>query len=281
MKNKLFKLASLATNSLKVASIVCLTLASTMVNAQTVIPVVNGDFSDPVTVKTKGWELIPGWASDAPDTPTTDSGIENGQRGYVWSADSPVYNLTDHVIALNEQYQLSLTTWNSYNAGQLIAKLYYYDAVDGRVVLGTTSVAVPADYSAQAVTLTAAAIPASVGKKLGIEITCTAGPAYTSGWADFDNVTLTSTTTLGVNDFELGENSFKIFPNPTNGGAFQISHNSVESSINVKIYNILSEKILNQNFDASSKTLEINPHLTPGIYIVKVNDKFSSKLIVK
>lgn len=277
MKKKLFKLASLATNSLKVASIVCLTLASTMVNAQTTIPVVNGDFSDPVTVKTKGWELIPGWASDAPDTPATDSGIENGQKGYVWSADAPVYNLTDHVIALNETYQLSLTAWSSYNAGNLIATLYY-DAGDNiRVVLGTTSVAV---VGTTTVTLTAAAIPASVGAKLGIEITCTAGSLYTSGWADFDNVTLSYTTTLGVNDLELGDSSVKIFPNPNNGN-FKISHNAVESSINVKIYNILSEEILNQNFDASSKSLEINSGLTPGIYIVKVNDKFSSKLIVK
>lgn len=91
---------------------------------------------------------------------------------------------------------------------------------------------------------------------------------------------MTTTLTLGVNDLELGDSSIKIFPNPNNGN-FKISHNAVESSINVKIYNILSEEILNQNFDANSKTLEVNSHLTPGIYIVKVNDKFSSKLIVK
>jgi hypothetical protein len=84
---------------------------------------------------------------------------------------------------------------------------------------------------------------------------------------------------LSTDDFEAS--TFKIYPNPSNGDAFNISLSSFESSVNVKVYSILGKIVLNKDFIPSSKTIEVKQNLTPGLYIVKVNDETTSKLVVK
>ncbi|MEL0455897.1 T9SS type A sorting domain-containing protein [Flavobacteriaceae bacterium SZ-1-7] len=85
---------------------------------------------------------------------------------------------------------------------------------------------------------------------------------------------------LSASDFELNAASFSVFPNPSNGDSFKIALNSFEGSVNVKVYSILGKELLNKDF-ANSKTIEVNHQLNSGLYIVKVNDKATAKLVVK
>ncbi|MCR8668975.1 T9SS type A sorting domain-containing protein [Aestuariibaculum sp. M13] len=91
-----------------------------------------------------------------------------------------------------------------------------------------------------------------------------------------------NTATLSTQNSEI-KNTYSLYPNPLNGKSFKVTLNgsSVGSKINIKIYSILGKEVFNQNFVPTSKTIEVNQNLNSGIYIVKVNDKATSKLIVK
>lgn len=96
-----------------------------------------------------------------------------------------------------------------------------------------------------------------------------------------DHFEVYDTSTLSTSEFDLSKASFKVYPNPSNGDSFKIALNSFDDSVNVKVYSILGKEILSKDFSSGSKTIEINHKLDTGIYIVKLNDKATSKLIVK
>lgn len=96
-----------------------------------------------------------------------------------------------------------------------------------------------------------------------------------------DHFEVYDTSTLSTSEFDLSKASFKVYPNPSNGNSFKIDLNSFDDSVNVKVYSILGKEILNKDFSSGSKTIEVNHKLDTGIYIVKLNDKATSKLIVK
>jgi hypothetical protein len=91
--------------------------------------------------------------------------------------------------------------------------------------------------------------------------------------------------TPGISDIILGiasfsnSGAFSIYPNPSKG---QLTIYGLQFSLNaVEIFNTLGEKVYNEIFTASQKT--INSKLVPGIYFVKIsngNSSYTQKLIM-
>jgi len=88
---------------------------------------------------------------------------------------------------------------------------------------------------------------------------------------------LNNDESLSVNEFE--PESFKIYPNP-------FGHNSnlfIKGKLirKVEIYTVLGEKLYHKSFN-NSNNVELNiEKLNSGIYIIRVNEKHISKLIIK
>lgn len=102
----------------------------------------------------------------------------------------------------------------------------------------------------------------------------------TATYVYIDNYEIYNESALSLSEFELDNTAFSIYPNPSNGGSFKIALNSFEIS-NVKIFNVLGKQVLNKDFAANSNTVEVNHKLSSGVYIVKVNNNSTSKLIVE
>ncbi|SFZ94082.1 PKD repeat-containing protein [Flaviramulus basaltis] len=153
------------------------------------VDVENVDFSLPGAGKQSNWDNVPGWNSD---TTATDSGVEEGDAGWFAfkkSNDPSVYNLTDHVIAANEEFKINLDASESYNTSQIIVTLYY-DTGDGvRNVLADQTFDLLPDNATANFELTANASSASVGAKLGIMIDNISTDGN-DGWTNFSNVQL-------------------------------------------------------------------------------------------
>jgi len=168
------------------------------------ITVENFSFEEPCTVKLYNWESVPDWDSDTvadnSGVDTEDSGfvVTDGQWfGYLWNADPSVYNLTDHTISAGELLILTVDASKGYtsgNNGPLFKMTLYYDNAGSRVPVsshtfamhGTDDHIIQDEYS---ITFTADLTPASIGKKIGIELQNTASPELTS-WLLMDNVRL-------------------------------------------------------------------------------------------
>jgi len=169
-------------------------------------PVTVGNFSfeEPGTEKLFNWENVPNWNSD---TVADDSGVDSVASGYVvtdgqwfgylWNADPSVYNLTDHTILAGELFILTVDASAGYTTGgksPLFKMTLYYDNAGGRVPVssqtfvlsGANDHVIQGEYS---ITFTANVTPASIGKKIGIELQNTAAPTLTS-WLLMDNVRL-------------------------------------------------------------------------------------------
>ncbi|KJD34678.1 hypothetical protein PK35_02615 [Tamlana nanhaiensis] len=96
-----------------------------------------------------------------------------------------------------------------------------------------------------------------------------------------DNFEIYDMSTLSADDFELNNVAFKLYPNPSTNNVFKIALNDFDSAVNVKVFNLLGKEVINKDFVSNSKTIEVNHKLNAGIYIVKINDSATSKLIVK
>lgn len=155
-------------------------------SAYKAIPLVNGDFQLPATVKQTNWENVPGWDSD---TPAADSGVEGGAgvwSGYKMSNDPSVYNLSEHIIAAGEEFKVKLEAKDGWHSNKIIITLYFDTGNGVRKMLSTQTFDLgPTD----PFELFATATTASVGAKLGIMIDNVSIDAG-SGWAGFDNVQL-------------------------------------------------------------------------------------------
>ncbi|MFN2260887.1 MAG: T9SS type A sorting domain-containing protein [Psychroflexus sp.] len=92
-------------------------------------------------------------------------------------------------------------------------------------------------------------------------------------------------TSLSNDDFELNENDFSLFPNPSTGGYFTIKgKNLVTSETKVEIYNTIGQKVKTIESDFKEE-ININTNeLNVGVYIVKINSngqQITKKVIIK
>jgi len=197
MTKQLHRLAKHANELSKLVFAGCLILGATLLNAQTAIPVSNGDFELPGDVKHSVWSEVPGWSTDGPNV---DSGVEpnggagsGGWTGFLHNKDASAFNLTGHVIASGENYRLTLDAWDIYYGLDNFQVTLYYDTGDGtRNVLATDTF-----NAASGLELLASATGPSIGANLGIELDAQAGgnPGWeNNGWTGIDNVALTYST---------------------------------------------------------------------------------------
>lgn len=86
----------------------------------------------------------------------------------------------------------------------------------------------------------------------------------------------------GVEENVSGTEDFSIFPNPTNGIFLIKSNNGINE---IKIYNVLGEKIYKIKDCKQMKSIEINLSYYPkGVYFVKINDNnkiYTQKILIK
>ena len=89
-----------------------------------------------------------------------------------------------------------------------------------------------------------------------------------------------SSNVLSTNEFKH-PNGFSIFPNPyIPGTQLNLSASQGTEIEKVVLFNLLGEKVVDTNLGASRETSLTLPDLSPGIYLVEVNDSFVQKLLV-
>ncbi len=84
-------------------------------------------------------------------------------------------------------------------------------------------------------------------------------------------------STLGTSDFE--SENFNLYPNPANN---KLTVNSKIDPINqIEIFNVLGQRVINLNFSSTlSENINISS-LNSGMYLVKINNLTTKRLIVK
>ena len=132
---------------------------------------------------------VPGWSSD---TTPVDSGVESGYwasgadglwTGFLMGDDPSVYNLTDHIIAAGQIFTLTIDARDNGGGAQDFELALYYEG--SRIEAASKVVQLTGDVTEYSLSFTANDVPASIGKKIGIELDNVGG-----GWAGFDYVRL-------------------------------------------------------------------------------------------
>jgi hypothetical protein len=99
-----------------------------------------------------------------------------------------------------------------------------------------------------------------------------AGNTYTGGTLRFDQVKITSATTLGLPGHDLRTNSFTIYPNPSNKEVVSFNH-----AYDIEVYNVTGKIIYKAENVSSVDTKDY----ASGIYLIKNQNGTLRKLIVK
>lgn len=74
----------------------------------------------------------------------------------------------------------------------------------------------------------------------------------------------------------IGErNEWSVYPNPTDGFVYVKSKTNVEK---VELFDVTGRKVLTQAGHTNSINIDVH-HLTPGIYLLKVNDEYTTKIV--
>src|SRR5690606_14707697 len=84
--------------------------------------------------------------------------------------------------------------------------------------------------------------------------------------------------TMGVGDVNFG--TFSIYPNPATTHAKIVAgkNSQIES---IKVFSLLGQELISKNnLNQKEFTLPVNT-LTKGVYLVKVNDAVTKKLIIR
>jgi hypothetical protein len=164
------------------------------------IVVENFSFELPGTEKIKGWNGegvsntpavdIPGWSSD---TVVADSGVETGYTAtdgdwtaFLMSGDPSVWQLTDYSISDGEVLELKVDARITWAATAMQITLYYDDN-GTRVPAATDEVTLTDDMQEYTLSLSAADVPGSVGKNIGIEFS---NASTGDTWIGLDNIRL-------------------------------------------------------------------------------------------
>ncbi len=92
--------------------------------------------------------------------------------------------------------------------------------------------------------------------------------------------------TLGADDYELSDGSFKMYPNPASDRVFLRIGDQQSGKIAISIYDALGRLVMKRPMSDYSMKLEMNvSSLNPGLYLVKVKNDLGSentkKLIIK
>lgn len=227
------------------------------------ITVTNFSFEEPGTVKIKGWDGecanaswtdlfdIPGWATDAPPM---DSGVEEGWgatdgtwTGFMQSIDSSTYNLTDHVISAGELIKGLVDMKDNWTetppaVGQISL---YYDDAGARMTIVSKDVELTGDIMTCQVGFNSDDCPASVGKKLGVEINNISAAA--NSWIGMDNVRLYSGVgATGVEKPKTTPTSFTLsqnYPNPFNP-VTNISYTlKGQNRVRLSVYDVIGREV--------------------------------------
>ena len=164
------------------------------------IAVENFGFELPGTEKIKGWNGegvdgtpavdIPGWSSDAV---VADSGVETGYTptngewtAFLMSGDPSVWQLTNYTISDGDVFELKVDariTW----AATTLRMTLYYDDNGARIPAATDEMTLTDEMQEYTLSLSAADVPESVGKNVGIEFS---NSSSGDTWIGLDNVRL-------------------------------------------------------------------------------------------
>lgn len=83
---------------------------------------------------------------------------------------------------------------------------------------------------------------------------------------------------LSITDYNISK-GFKLYPNPTN--ETKQLHINGRAIKNIKLYSILGEEMLNKDYDNVSDVDLIIKGYNPGLYLLRINNQFTSKIIIE
>lgn len=152
----------------------------------------NPSFEQPDSGDLTNWIDVPGWSSD---TIASNSGVQSGLpsvtdgiwSGYLYNGDPSVYNLTDHIIQLDEEFILQVDAQNNStdNPPALLEISLFLDAYGDRITVASEIVEVSDTWTTYTVDFFANTFPA-VYNKIGIEL-ANVTPSGES-WINIDNI---------------------------------------------------------------------------------------------
>ena len=154
------------------------------------IEVVNYSFELPGTGK-PDFSTIPAWDSAGNNLggAETEWGPTHGVYTGYMQIGCQAYNLTNHTIGLAMEYTLTFDMRKTWDGANTTVDLYY-DNGGVRVPMASLLVVFPAGSTTPMQTYTLKAksndVPASIGKKIGIQITCGTAGVTGSGWIGLD-----------------------------------------------------------------------------------------------
>ncbi len=188
--------------------VVCMLLVSlVLVGVAPAITVENPSFElpgvgpDPANPAKPGIDDIPGWSAGDVNHwsgAETDWGPTDGlYTGYMQTG-AQIYNLTDHVIAAGEAYELQFDMRRTWWGASTTVDLYFDDA-GARTPLGSILVTFAdlgtTDMVGYTLGANAEDVAGAIGKKLGIQVTsgtlAVTEDMYEDGWVGYDNFRLT------------------------------------------------------------------------------------------
>lgn len=187
----------------KVVTIVLAMVLFAVAAQGAVIPIMNASFEfpgvgpDPENPAKPNIDELPGWTAGDVNHwsgAETDWGPTDGlYTGYMQTG-AQIYNLTDHVIAAGEVYELQFDMRRTWWGDSTTVDLYFDDA-GARTPLGSILVTfadvATTDMAGQILTAGADDVAGAIGKKLGIQVTSGTVDIYDDGWVGYDNFRLT------------------------------------------------------------------------------------------
>lgn len=162
------------------------------------LPLVNGDFELPGTIKIGTWDDvvndIPGWTSDAP---APQSGVEMGYAsatggdwsGVIFNRDPSVYNICIFSILPHRTYTLYVDAqdnWTSVPPAVFKMSLFYQTATERNEIVSRT-MELPNTWMTYSISFDVADYPAALDGYIGVELYNTTDSAADS-WIGVDNV---------------------------------------------------------------------------------------------
>ena len=149
----------------------------------------NPSFEQPGTGDITDWVDVPGWSSD---TTASNSGIYSGGTdgtwtGYLYNGDPSVYNLTEHIIQLDEEFILQVDAQNSStdNPPALLEISLFIDSYGERITVFSETVEVSDTWNTYTLDFYSNTFPA-VYNKIGIELANVTESG--ESWINIDNI---------------------------------------------------------------------------------------------
>jgi hypothetical protein len=152
----------------------------------------NPSFEQPGTGDFTNWIDVPGWNSD---TTASNSGIQTGLpdvtdgiwAGSLYNGDPSVYNLTEHIIQLDEEFILQVDAQNNStdNPPALLEISLFIDSYGDRITVISKTVEVSDTWNTYTLDFYSNTFPA-VYNKIGIELANVTDSG--ESWINIDNI---------------------------------------------------------------------------------------------